>query len=454
MYTYTISGDFTNATQVDLGALQTNISMSSILTSIDHIDSTGDNIYIVFQSILSPEDETLLSTIVSNYTYNTPVTSTIYDAIVDSNGNGDYLLPSEAFNDGHISIYMRDGIYIETTNITMPNYGSIRGESIGNVIIYFAGTPSSVIANATNGVSESTGTITASNASNIITGTNTTFTNLSAGDYILICTNYFKILNITNNTSLLLEDAYEGKTVANISYIAQSMHTGIRLQNIIITGSTSHALYLRGCRHFSLMSVAVRTNVINAHIIDCGDSTGFQLLIENGGGFVLDNSVSIAMSTIDMYNNVGNGIDIVNGSNSITLNSCEISSNGMNGVYIDGSSGSVIINSCLNKANALSGILTEGSDVMITNISASGNTTGIHIQGDDCILTSNICNNNTNGIIIDADDCIVTTNICKGNTTGISVVGIDNIVSANHTKNNTTAITDTGTGTIVSNNKV
>jgi hypothetical protein len=58
------------------------------------------------------------------------------DAIVDVNGEGDYVLPSAAFAAGHKSIFIRNGVYREKNGLRVPYGCSMTGESSNNVMIY------------------------------------------------------------------------------------------------------------------------------------------------------------------------------------------------------------------------------------------------------------------------------------------------------------------------------
>lgn len=82
--------------------LSAEIANSSIAIAVDRIDRLGDEVFIVFQSQISAGDKTTLNGLVSAHTPITHFVSTspIFDAVVDSTDNGDYLLPSAAFAAG------------------------------------------------------------------------------------------------------------------------------------------------------------------------------------------------------------------------------------------------------------------------------------------------------------------------------------------------------------------
>lgn len=66
-YTKSLSSDFPNG-KVNTSLLTTEIGSSSISISLSHIDTEGDNCYISFKDVLSPEDESTLNNIVDFHT--------------------------------------------------------------------------------------------------------------------------------------------------------------------------------------------------------------------------------------------------------------------------------------------------------------------------------------------------------------------------------------------------
>ena len=281
IYEYSIASDFKNADDVDLSKLQTiinsNITINAVVSSSELI---GDTVKLILTTTLIPNEETELDTVISNYIFTDIISAEIYDSIVDVNGNGDYLLPSAAFADGHVSLFLRNGIYFETTDVVMPDYGTMVGESGGNVVIHFLGQANGVIADGSGGAKESAGTISIVHLTSTVVGTGTTFTNLVPDDFIRVGTNYYKIASITDNTHLELVDVYQGVTLSGCLYTAQHMYAGVTLNRLIITGSTTSGLYLRACWHFTLIAVSFKQNSPNVNLLDCGDSALNLVLIE------------------------------------------------------------------------------------------------------------------------------------------------------------------------------
>lgn len=459
-YTKSLSTDFGGNLKPE--QLHTEIEdNTTITTSLTGIELVQDDVNITFVSTLSAPEQTELDTVIAAHTPVIYIQGETFDAIVDVTGRGDYLLPSAAFAAGHKSIYLRNGVYFETTDVIVPNYGTLVGESGGNVIIHFMGLANGVVADGSGGVKENTGTIAATNSDNTIVGTGTTFTNLSPDDFILIKTNFYTIASITDDTHLELTDTYRGVNISGVSYFAQTMHTGITMTKLIIIGSATYGLYIRACWHFSLNYVALKANTPNLYITDSGDSACTQLILEYGvgSGVTISNCASLSFNTMDIYNNTVHGIYMTDFIESAIFASCEASNNGGSGIYMTDAV-DIGITDCVIKTNTVDGVYVglNSINTTISTVTARLNGGyGIQVKGDMTVLTSNICNNNNIGICVSCDDCIVNGNIVNNNTVDgikIDTGSTDNIVVNNNLKNNATALNDLGTGTSSANNKV
>lgn len=511
---------------------------SSITTTLNRIDRTSNVVYIVFNNVLSESEEVALNNLVSNYTYledpkveivtngsfGTKATINIaqtsdrtiilpdvsdtiaalnttqvmknktliskdntvtksWDAIVDINGTGDYTSVAAAFADGKASIYIRNGTYVETSDIIIPNHGKIIGEANGQVTIVLIGAIS-IKADATHGVKENAGTISITNNNNVVTGLGTSFTNLLPGQYILIGNNFFIIASITSDTSLTLVDTYRGNTVSGHTYLAQNMYTGITIENLLIVGSSTIGLYLRGLRHFTLKSVAVVNSFQTIKIEDSGDSSLYTIIVQNSGGYGIQitNCYDFLCDTINVFNCASDGIIVDSATVCIIIETCSCTCNGRNGFNVMGSATCVNVTNCVAKQNAAYGlyagnnishltiescmILDNGSDgvhlmgtnnVVSNSIVKSNGGNGI-MPGNKGIVTSNQCiQNGNNGIMINQQNyCKISSNYVSHNTTrGIYCRGLNNILSGNTSMYNNSGglhISGDSQNTIVSTN--
>lgn len=456
-YIRSLANDFNGTLVPDQLVLEINTEANITIECKNVINVNSDDVIITFVSELLTEEEATLDTVISTHQPRTDVPGATYDAIVDVNGNGEFVSIAEAFANGHVSVFVRNGVYMETSNIVMPDYGSITGESGGNVIIHFLGMNNGIVADGSGGTKETAGTISVTNLNSTVVGTGTTFTNLTPGNFILVGTNYYKIASITDDTSLELADTYRGVTMSGLSYIGQPMYTGILLIKLIITGAATSGIYLRACWHFTLKSVAIKQNYPNLSLINCGDSALIHVLIEYGvgdGGIIIENGVSISFDTADVYNNLGHGIYITGYAESLIFKSCETSNNGGCGFYVGGNNCiDLDITTSVIKANTSDGVYLGANtqNCHITQLTSRNNGgNGLLVLGNEHNITSNFCNDNTvNGILINGDDSIVNGNTCRRNAvSGIKIEtgSTDNIVVNNNVKSNTgTNLDDQGT---------
>lgn len=339
-----------------------------------------------------------------------------YDAIVDIAGTGDYTSIAAAFSAGAHAVYVRKGLYIETADIILPDGGRLIGEAPGECTIALVAGNSIKIDGAGANI-ESTGTVSITHGSTTVTGTGTTFTNLSAGQFIRISQTFFQIASIETDTSLTLVYAYQGTDITNDNYLGQSLYSGNTLSNFIIANSATYGVFIHGVRH------GVFTNLAT---IACGT------------GIHIEGSAACAISTCATQESSGYGI-VVKNCYSITLHACNSFNSASNGYQLEGTNNSVIINSCL---------------------AANNNGIGFNIidQADDIILSNDICNHNTNIGINTANTtltCVISSCLISNNgNNGVDFNGQNNMVSyCIIGKNNGHGI-QAGNGGVVSNNHV
>lgn len=439
---------YTKSLSTDFGSILNTIQFQSeinaeagIVPTCTHINTDGDDVDIVFASSLTAGEQTTLSTLTTNHTPITNKPGAIYDAIVDASGDGDYLLPSAAFAAGHFSVYVRNGVYFETTDIVIPNYGSLHGESGVKTVIHFSSTASSISCDA-GAAKETAGTVSVTTDTTTITGSGTTFTNLSAGDFILLGTNYFKIDSIESDTSMTLSLPYRGATLSGVAYIARAMYTGCNVYNLIVTGSTSHGIHFRGVRHFVIQSVALQLNAPNMLVEYCGDSGIKHVLSESGTGVGVEliSCASMNMDVVDIYNNTSHGIEISGTSVSVVLGTCETSNNGGVGICVSGTSKDVNLTDCIVKYNKSSGcvFLSGVSHCMIDSTTIRGNgSKGVSADGVGQVVSGNIVEGNVDiGIDILGSECVVNNNYIESNTHGIKLTGNTNVSNGNNLNSN------------------
>jgi hypothetical protein len=362
-----------------------------------------------------------------------------FQAVVDSNGGGIYTSIAEAFSDGNISVFVRNGTYIEANEIKLPSGGQLIGESFGSVIIV-----GKISIDGSNGIKETAGTVSISNVTNQVVGVGTTFTNLNAGNHILISNNFIPILSIEDDTHLTLARTYFGKTVSNDTYLAQNIYIGCQVSNLILTNSSSIGLYIRATKHTVINKVtSMQSNSHNFMIEDSADSI-FNTIVGSdsvtGSGICCKNSTDILFQVCNIFNNNLAGISLDTGCNFVVFNSCSSSSNNGEGIYLKNSSSEIVVKDCLFKRNNSHGmnIETNITYLLISNcICHDNNGDGIYNLSTYCNINGNISRlNNGNGITVDNESNIIGNTCYSNSSDGINILGDDSNLSGNITSLN------------------
>lgn len=430
-YTYEIT-DF-KISDIDTDALQSEIKTS--LSNITHINK-DTQVHIYFFTSLSAGEKTTLDNIVANYTYVEPLTHVSNIRSVVSSDGGDYTSIATAFSK-ESCIYVKNGVYYETSDIVIPSFGKLIGESTGGVKIVLIGT-AKIIADG-SGASETTGTISVSGTT--VTGTGTTFTNLSAGHYILLGTNYFEILSIETNTSLTLKTAYNGSTISGFPLKAQSMISGIVMENIIICNSATNGLKLKNVRHSAFSDLVITTCTNNIEIEDCSDLS-FNNIINYVGtnGIKVTNSISMSFYTVNIFNFTNDGFH-ASGCENLVLNSIATEGNNV-GIYLTNSD--TLISNCMIRYNTDGIKLYSETNVSDSEITDNG-------KAITCTGSIIMCGNIMKNIIdIDSDDNVISKN--KITDGGLQVDGNKNIITGNRIKDCTVGLSCSGSNCIVKDN--
>lgn len=457
----------------------------SITPACISVQNIADDVNIVFDATLSAGELTSLDTLISNYVF-VPVlpggTSPDYQALVsnDPNNPGDYTSVAAAFADGHQSVFVKRGTYYETADVVIPDGGQIRGELPGQTAIIFLG-PFSLKCDATGGSKETTGTVAIPHNSNVVTGTGTTFTNLTAGQHILLGTNFYRTATIDSDTQLTIVDTYRGNAISGQDMLGQTMYTGCVITDVILSSTHSYALYIRGMRNSGLTTLAILSSSPGVLIEDSGDVNVDTLIMTNsiGKGFTITNCVSMSLKAVNIFNSTSHGFEL-DGTN-IILSACASENNAGVGINVVNTTKFLVVSDSVIKYNNDHGVVTnassecltfQGTEVSLNNgkgadISSNGTVLNccnivdhsghnVEISSDMCRITScHLMNSASNGIFVNngADNNIITSNVITGNDVGVTIdTGSNNtILTSNNCLGNTTNnIVDNGTGTVTS----
>lgn len=361
----------------------------------------------------------------------------LYDAIVDEKGNGDYLLPSAAFAGGAINVFVRRGIYLEVADVVIPDGGELTGESQGKTIIDFQNGAFCVRGSfATTPTINSTGTIALVKGTNTVVGTGTDFTSpaLNPGDWLSIHSNTYEIKSITDATNLTLVQNYNGKSQSGLSFKANAMTSYNKVQNLTVRNSAMEGLLLIACRRLKVESVTVENcnsnfsldNATESSLINCSSDSSQDV------GILFNSCESMTCGMSFTTNSLSHGFMTTGECHDLLLSDIESSSNGDNGFYLSGNFRDSCVTKCVGKNNYAHGINIDNmaNSFVLTGCSFSRNGgNGILSSGTAGLFTENVCDGNTEtGVELIGDLCLAIANMIRNNLNGITVAGYANII--------------------------
>lgn len=373
-------------------------------------------------------------------------------AIVAPSG-GDYTSIAAAFNGGATSVFVHPGTYIETSDINVPEDGSLKGPCPGAVkLVLAAGAKLKVDG---SGRRETTGTVSVASGSTAVTGSGTTFTNLVDGDWLQLGDSFFKINSITNDTSLTLEETYQGDAVSDQAFVGQSMLYGAQLEDLVIVGqgggenvhieqglnilfrgmllymcggTTTPAFYGKNCSVLMGLAFVVDSALERGiHLEGCTVSTFQGCLYKNSVscGVCISDSTSITFDASFSIHNGNNGFNALAGCDLLQLNDCTATWNKAKGINVESEASRVNVSDGFYSHNASNGIDYDGSHCVVSGSSITNNGADGVSGGDEgvianCYITDNggvgiACSNDSDCAI---SACIVHHNGSHGITTG------------------------------------
>lgn len=480
---------FTYSNNVDFDSKLTQSNKVHFLNAINASAGIGVNcsqivlnqdvVEIWFDDVLTASQASVLAAMVASK-YHDPY---LFDAIVDKNGSGDYVSVAAAFADGKKSVFVRDGTYVETSNIVLPDGGQLFGESQSNVRIVLAG-GTSVMIDGSGGTKNTTGTVSCSNNSQAVTGSGTTFTASAPLNFILLGADFYQIASIESDTALTLVDSYQGTALSNFPCLVQQMFTGMKMANLIIAQSSATGVFVRAVRHCGFRAVAVLYCTPNFELIDSGGLALCELIsgFSNGVGFTANNAHTVLCDTLNVYNSTSDGIVANNASSSIVFQTCNVSNNNGNGLNLSDTTHDINVVDNIIKYNNAVGLLTASSTsrIIVTGCSVIDNGShGVQMTGNFGVLSGNVLTRNSgdgvngagasnvitnNQAIQNAGDGmsyasgvggIVSSNRCDGNSgNGMNITADNNSISNNAICNNgaTGLVYGGSSSTITSNN--
>lgn len=414
------------------------------------------------------------------------VSAALYDAIVPD----DFATPSAAFNDASApkSVFVRDGVYVETAAVLIPDNGALIGESPDGAIIDLSSGDFPVGADG-SGTDYSTGTVSVTNGSTTVTGAGGAAwqtAGIAAGEFILLGTGdkcWYEIASVDTETTITLVRTYQGATAAGETYEIKSLVVGVTIRDVTISGNTAGAgLKLTNCES---------AHIDNVHVTDCGVGGGtpeaavllqdtvdsfFRNLIVLGGphhGIEIDDSNANTFDSFNVKGFAGNGVQIGGANQDCTFNSGHVCANNLNafnvtggsdetlisncviseqnggGVNVDAGTGDCHVRNCTIRNNGTFGItFAGGGNSAEGNQVSSNGTTGI-VAGTNAVIADNYVRGNgdvtaNEGILVSGDNVVCTGNrVASDAGDGIEVTGTNCLIASNR------VIGNTGTGILI-----
>ena len=366
-------------------------------------------------------------------------------------------------------VFLKAGTHLPTTNITVSSNVIIEGEGIENTIIDFGALANQMLFKGTAKAVGGTG-VTITEGSTTVTGVGGTnfLTNIASGDILFITSltsgAYAEVSSVTDNTTLVLKNAWPYPTVTNISVSIFLANRNCQIRNLTITNSseglgTLGILHVERALNFYAENILVTKNtaaegiilttVINSELRNVESS--YNGNDSSDDGFSLVSVKRVVLYNCSALGNAGNGFDI--DSNSISegnaFYSCFAEGNTRDGFDLNGT---VNLFSCRSMGNDGDGYELNGDFNNLIGCSAIDNgADGVEVTatgGDNLIYGCYLKNNDAYGIDILASaarntiaKCFFTTNASgtvrdAGTDTHYDNMGAGSFTATNGANNN------------------
>lgn len=327
--------------------------------------------------------------------------SKIYRAVVSlARAKGAFQSVQEAVNNvnsqGGGIVYIKNGQYNQSNNLTLSQNIAIVGESRDGVILDFGANDFGIIAAGDTG-DYNTGTIAVTNNSKTVTGSGTSWLgNVDTTKSLVIDGVIYSIASVDSNTQITLTYAYQGESYSSLSYFTAKFISNIQLANFTVQNTSGNTT--KGMIQWTYIRDSFINNVKSQNFVAGID----------GKGFYLQRCVNDRIDGCIAFNNVGMGIYLDSGQSCIVQNSYSYN-NQLNGIEFDNALGLGTKNFVKDSTSAHNGqygiYLRGGKNLTQRNIIYRNGLSGIYVIGTgENLITDNLVEQNGgNGIRIDVD---------------------------------------------------
>ena len=337
----------------------------------------------------------------------------IYDAVVDITGGGDFTTIQAALDDGHTTIFVRNGTYVTNSDITLP------------------GTPASNIK------------IIGENRQNTIIDFNSGNNQFTAAGYVDCLISGLTIRDSTATDGAITE------TITTVNRFD--------IDDCIFSGNTLH-IQLSSFRYGRITNCFLTDHSSTGKAIDLDSSAlraiiAFNIIEQSSFGGNAEGIHVVGSECQIVFNNINRigKVCIETGIGSRNV----VSNNGL--TPLPAGIGSGAVRSILMASNQS---VVSQNNMNATAAPGDGGIASIEIQGNQNMINNNmITTGDADGILINGnfDNNIITSNYVKVTGAGINIAtstANNTIITNNNVADSTTKITDSGTGTEQAHNLI
>lgn len=204
------------------------------------------------------------------------------------------------------TVFLRNGTYNLSSNITVPSNVTIQGETGEGVNIDFGNQAYQVIVEGS--VVSTTGTCSINNRSTTVTGVGTSWTVGLIGQSILLKGRWFVITAVGSTTSLTIESLFDADNVAAQAVVIADPVRGVSLNDFTVLNSThaNGAVYFHYTILCDLDDVTALDSAIGLNFVACNIQTSQNFYTGGcGTGTKVANSAVWTMYNFENYGSTG-----------------------------------------------------------------------------------------------------------------------------------------------------